>query len=187
LRGVRPRSPPYGFAPDEAPKLSWRRRKEIIGALHEEVSRSAEPPPALKFLRRGRWAPPDVKTASLAVPAPGKRKRGRPPGPRAVARAAPAAPPQRPSGVIPRRSSDEPAVQRQRQRLRRSRQATGKIWVPTEIDEVMWVEELVAGGFLDRGDEENRRAIGVALGRFLAVVIRVDLAELVAASRRDNS
>jgi hypothetical protein len=59
--------------------------------------------------------------------------------------------------------------------------------VPTEIDEVMWVEELVAGGFLDRGDEENRRAIGVALGRFLAVVIRVDLAELVAASRRDNS
>jgi hypothetical protein len=36
-----------------------------------------------------------------------------------------------------------------RQRERRSRQATGKIWVPTEIEEVPWVTELVAAGFLD--------------------------------------
>jgi hypothetical protein len=88
---------------------------------------------------------------------------------------------------LPARPSDENTAQRQRQRQRRSRQATGKIWVPTEIEEVAWVESLVTAGFLNRGDEENRRAIGVALGRFLDVVIRVDLAELVAASRRDDS
>jgi hypothetical protein len=73
-----------------------------------------------------------------------------------------------------------------RQRARRSRQAQGKIWVPTEIDEVAWVEELVAAGFLDRGGEEDRRAIGAALTRFLAALIRVDLAEFVAAPQRDR-
>jgi hypothetical protein len=75
---------------------------------------------------------------------------------------------------------------RDRQRARRSRQAAGRIWAPVEIEEVAWVESLVAAGFLNRGDEEDRRAIGVALGRFLDVVIRVDLAELVAVSRCDN-
>jgi hypothetical protein len=45
---------------------------------------------------------------------------------------------------------------RDRQRACRSRQAAGKIWVPTEIDEIVWVIELVDAGFLDRGAEEDR-------------------------------
>jgi hypothetical protein len=39
-----------------------------------------------------------------------------------------------------------------RQRARRARQAIGRIWVPTEIDEVVWMTELVAAGFLDPAD-----------------------------------
>jgi hypothetical protein len=176
LRGVRKRPPPFGWDfPDDAPVLGWRRQKEVIGGLHDE---GQAPSPAMQFLNPARYraltSPEPARAPAPAAPAV-KRGRGRPCGSRAS--------PQGEAG----HSQPIDATAVDRQRARRSRQAQGKIWVPTEIEEVAWVEELVSAGFLDRGDAEDRRAIGAALSRFLDVVIRVELVELVAASRRDNS
>jgi hypothetical protein len=75
---------------------------------------------------------------------------------------------------------------RDRQRARRARQAAGQITVPVVVDEVGWLAALADAGFLASPDEENQRVIGAALSRALDVLIRVNLAELVAVSRRDD-
>ena len=72
-----------------------------------------------------------------------------------------------------------------RQRVRRCRQAQGRIPVLVDVDEIGWTHALIDGGFLATDEQEDRHAIGKALSQVLDCLLRANLADLV--SRRDNS
>ena len=55
----------------------------------------------------------------------------------------------------------------ERMRDLRARNKAGLIPVQVEIEEVSVTQMLIAGGFLVREDEDDRKKIGEACGRFL--------------------
>jgi hypothetical protein len=151
MRGVRRRAPPFGWDDETPPPiLGWRRKKEIVGALHDEAQSSA---PALQFLRRARAA---EYVGPAAEPAPVEKTRQRPPSDAA-------------SGIPA--SVDVTAAARQR--LHRERARNGRRIVSVAINSD--VEDLLrASGMLQEWDADSREAVGHAVERLLELLVVAD-------------
>jgi hypothetical protein len=62
----------------------------------------------------------------------------------------------------------------ERLRAHRRRLAAGRIVVPVEIDDVSTAESLILHGFLAREDQDDRAAIGRAIGALLAALVEME-------------
>jgi hypothetical protein len=184
MRGVRPRPPPFGWdSPEDAPRLGWRRSKEVLGGDYDpDAAVRVADAPALRFLRRAQWAPPVIgrnSTVSTDVqPAP-KKRRGRPrkdAGEPIPARKTRQTPPARPSGAFHERPPDATAAARMRRYRERGR--SGQIPVVVSVDEIAWQMALSEAGFL-RDPDPDKKAIGEALSTMLDRLLHADLNTLL--------
>jgi hypothetical protein len=175
VRGVRPRPPPFGWdSPDDAPKLGWRRRKEIIGGAFADADEvGVQDVPALRFLNRSRWASQEVNGTTVVPEAiPGKKRRGRP---RKAVGAEPTPERQEAPHPQPEAFHERPSVSSAaRVRAWYARRKKGKRIYRLELEEGATVDLVVNAGLLPLVDGDDHPKVEQALQRLNEIMIEDD-------------
>jgi hypothetical protein len=180
MKGVptRSRPPPFGWEPEDAPEPRWKAQRKLGALADPDLQPGSRTAPALRFLRRARWA--QDETESAAEPIPGKRRRGRPR--KAIAGVGPApeaapslkthpAPPER----LTERFHGRPVVtSAARTRLWAARRRNGKRVYRLELEEAAVEDLLVSAGLLQLTGADNHHAVEQALGRLVEIMVEDD-------------